>query len=158
MTRWRQRWEGNEEWKRASETPPAARGRESSVGNPRQRFLCDYMFNLLHISKIVCYDRANLQWSPCECKANERKAAMKPLPAASNGISTHPQAGRSRRADSPAIRAGDPLCPNTPRLGPSVIITSLSQGEMPPGWKEGGGGSGEKGRLLQLRPVYLDIY
>lgn len=23
-------------------------------------FLCDYMFNLLHISEMVCYDRANL--------------------------------------------------------------------------------------------------
>ncbi len=62
---------------------------------------------------------------------------MKPLPAASNGISMNPRAGGSGRADSPAIRAKDPLYPNTPRLSPSVIIASLSQGEMLPGWKEG---------------------
>lgn len=62
---------------------------------------------------------------------------MKPLPAASNGISMNPRAGGSGRADSPAIRAKDPLYPNTPRLGPSVIIASLSQGETLPGWKEG---------------------
>lgn len=91
-----------------------ARGRvrqESSVGNLRQHFLCDYMFNLLHISKIVCYDRANLQWSPCECQANEKKAAMKSLPTASNGISMNPCAGGSERPDSSTIRAGDWLLP-----------------------------------------------
>lgn len=58
------------------------------------------------------------------------------LPAASNGISMNPQAGRSERADSPAIRAEDLLCPNTPCLGASVIIASLSQGETVPGWKK----------------------
>ncbi|TNN80754.1 hypothetical protein EYF80_008988 [Liparis tanakae] len=66
-------------------------------------------------------------------EANERRAAMKPLPAAYNGISMNPRAGGSGRADSSAIRAEDPLYPNTPRLGPSIIIASLSQGETPPG-------------------------
>lgn len=79
------------------------------------------------------------------------------LPAASNGISMNPQAGRSGRADSTAIRAEDPLYPNTPYLSPSVIIASLSKDEMPPAWKERKKRSEKNGRLLQLRPVYLDI-
>lgn len=79
-------------------------GAESSVG----AFLCDYMFNLLHISKKkrkkrknVRYDRANLQWSRCECQANEKKAAMKPFPAASNGISMNLRGRRVRESRQP---------------------------------------------------------
>lgn len=135
----------------------AARQWESSVGNPWQRFLCDYMFNLLHISKIVCYDRANLQWSPCECQANERKAAMKPLPTASNGISMNLRAGGSGRADSPAIRAGDPLYPNTTLPGPVCYYRLTLSGWNAARLKGGGKKQWRKGRLLRLRPMYLDI-
>ena len=39
---------------------------------------------------------------------------MKPLPAASNGISMNLRAAGSGRADSPAIRAEDPLYPSAP--------------------------------------------
>lgn len=96
-------------------------------------FLRDYMFNLLHISKIVCYDRANLQRSLCECQANERKAAMKPL-MESQWTSEPPGLGEQTAL---------PLEPRSrftripPRISLSVIITCLAQGEMPPGWKEG---------------------
>lgn len=47
---------------------------------------------------------------------------MRPLPAASNGISMNPQAGGSEGADSPAIRAEDLLCP-TPLASARLLLS-----------------------------------
>lgn len=105
-------------------------GAEWSVG----AFLCDYMFNLLHISKKkerknVRYDRANLRWSRCECQANERRLQWNRSPQPLMESQWTSEAGGSARADSPAIRVEDPLyLQQPPRLGLSVIIASLSRG------------------------------
>lgn len=88
-------------------------------------FLCDYMFNLLHISKIVCYDRPNLQWSLCRCQTNERKTARKMLPQLLMDSQWFPKPAGPREHTAPAIIAEDLHYTNTPCLSPSVIITSL---------------------------------
>lgn len=63
---------------------------------------------------------------------------MKLLPAASNGISMNLRAGGSRRADSPAIRAEDPLYPNTTSPQP-VCYYRFTLSGWNGTWLKGGG-------------------
>lgn len=69
---------------------------------------------------------------------------MKPLPAASNGISMNLQAGRSGGADSPAIRAEDPLYPNTTSPRPVCYYRFTLSGWNAARLKGGGEGAAEK--------------
>lgn len=126
--------EGKKEWKRTSEMPLDACKKSRVCGIASCVITCLIYFTSQKLSAMtepiysdprasVRQTKGRLQWN------------CSPQPLMESQWTPKPAGPREQTV--PAIRAEDQLCPNTPRLGPSVIIASLSQGETAPGWKKG---------------------
>lgn len=101
------------------------------LGTRGAAFLCDYMFNLLRISKMVGDDRANYS----DPRVSVRPARGRERSRASNGISMNLRASRQ-----PAIRAAVPLRPNTAALRSVCYYRFTRRGER----RQAEGGRGQK--------------